>query len=349
MARVAVAIVAWNSTDFLPDLFQSLEAQTFRDFQVILVDNGSTDRVALLVQAQKMPIVMVRNARNLGQGHALNQAIRFARQGWGSESLEDRFVAVLQPGMVLTPTCLAELVAEAERKPLSGMVGGKVYRLYGERRLQEEDLSESTRSDRLESTGLAAKRSRAFFIRGAGELDRGQYDGLCDVFGFSDGAVAYRASALQEASVGDEYFDKDFFAERLDIDMAWRLQWLGFSARFAPAAISFRHAGVYREERRGWRGFLAHRRDISPKRRFYEARNAFFLLFKNESIWNAALAAPWMFFSALVWGFYFLAFEPRLFLASIASVFRLQRFWFKRRALFSHRKASHADMRRWFS
>ena len=43
MSEVTVVIPNWNGMRFLPDCLASLEAQTFRNFRVIQIDNGSTD------------------------------------------------------------------------------------------------------------------------------------------------------------------------------------------------------------------------------------------------------------------------------------------------------------------
>jgi GT2 family glycosyltransferase len=50
--QVSVIVVNWNGLTHLPDCLDSLEAQTFRDFEVVLVDNGSEDGSVAFVREQ---------------------------------------------------------------------------------------------------------------------------------------------------------------------------------------------------------------------------------------------------------------------------------------------------------
>ncbi|MEK7452042.1 MAG: glycosyltransferase, partial [Patescibacteria group bacterium] len=74
---VFVHIVAWNSLSFLPDLLDSLFKQTYTDFSVLVIDNGSTDGVGAFLEEKYPNVRCLRNARNLGFSAAHNQGIRY--------------------------------------------------------------------------------------------------------------------------------------------------------------------------------------------------------------------------------------------------------------------------------
>ena len=91
-------------------------------------------------------------------------------------------------------------------------------------------------------------RSQRHFDRGAGEIDRGQYDTPGAVFGVSGAAGCYRRAMLDDVAIAGEVFDEDFFAYREDADLAWRAQLLGWDALYVPEATAHarpaRHAGA---------------------------------------------------------------------------------------------------------
>src|SRR5690348_7797556 len=72
---VDVVIPNWNGSHWLQQCLPSLFAQTFRDFEVIVVDNGSTDDSLDWVRAQFPQVHIIRNKQNLGFGAATNQGI----------------------------------------------------------------------------------------------------------------------------------------------------------------------------------------------------------------------------------------------------------------------------------
>jgi len=79
MTRVSVIVPNWNGKPYLKDCLLSVMAQTYPDFEVVLVDNGSTDGSAEFV-AQRFPQVrIIRHDENLGFAASNNTAIRATR------------------------------------------------------------------------------------------------------------------------------------------------------------------------------------------------------------------------------------------------------------------------------
>ena len=121
------------------------------------------------------------------------------------------------------PGWLAALVDVAEANPDTGAVASKM--LLFDRR------------DTLHNVGDVMGADGIPRNRGVWEVDRGQYDDDTHVFGGCGGGVAYRRAAW-EAAGG---FDERLFMYLEDVDLAWRLQLLGWQARFAPAARLYHH------------------------------------------------------------------------------------------------------------
>lgn len=345
--RVCVNVVSWNSMAYLPELFASLSEQTFTDFQVLLVDNASTDGVEAFIRASFPTVTVLRNARNLGFSVAHNQGIRYAMQRWSDEERPSRYVVVLNPDTILTPTCLERLVAEADAHPEAGSFGPKLLRAFGEN-LADEVMKETVKSDVIDSTGLSAHKNRTFTDRGAGEIDKGQYDEAGEVFGLSGALCLYRASALADAAVDGEYFDADFFAYKEDVDMAWRLRLLGWSARHVPTAVAYHYRGMFGKEKMGWLERIKNRRGNSRLRSYYSTRNHWLVLKKNELFLNGLVAAPRIVLREALRIGYVALFEPRSLGAFFGALVLIPRMWRKRRATMRRRKATAGEMRTWF-
>jgi GT2 family glycosyltransferase len=108
-----VCIVTHDDGAWLAEALASVAAQTFRDFELVVVDDASTDGTPELLRRQAPAgAVVVRNARNLGEARSTNRACALAR---------GTFVKVLHGDDVLEPDCLERMLPVAER-PGVGLV-----------------------------------------------------------------------------------------------------------------------------------------------------------------------------------------------------------------------------------
>src|ERR1700751_2141938 len=80
--RISVAVVAYESGPTLTDCLAALQAQTAGDFEIILIDNASTDGAAQAAARAHPEATFVANDANLGFAAAMNQAARLARGRW---------------------------------------------------------------------------------------------------------------------------------------------------------------------------------------------------------------------------------------------------------------------------
>lgn len=345
MSKVSVNIVTCNSMRYLPELLASLREQTFRDFSVLVIDNASTDGVIEFVREEYPEVSVIRNANNNGFAGGHNQGIKYAFHGWRNEDLAHRYVLVINPDIILTPECLAKLVAAGDLVgERCGALGAKLLRVTRE---GDGPLSETSRSSIIDSTGLVARRSRRISDRGAGELDRSQYDGAHEVFGISGAFALYRASALEAVRIRDDYFDTAFFAYKEDADMAWRLRLAGFGARIVPESMAYHFRRVGGRDKSGMIEWLKNRRGKSSLINFYSYRNHLAMLIKNEHVINALLDLPWIVSYEIGKFFSILFFEPKT-LAGVASVVKmLPELRTKRRMIMAKRRISAREMRTW--
>lgn len=345
--NVSIHIATWNSMRFLPELLASIMGQTYRDFNVLVIDNASTDGVEAFLKKQYPEVAFIRNARNLGLCAAHNQGIRYATLHWPQTQLAGRFILLANPDAILTPTFLEELMSATQAHPEVASFGGKLLRAFGEN-VGDEVFKEVVRSDRIDSVGLNPHRNRTVTDRGAGELDRGQYEEQENVFGISGALALYRASALEEIRFGDEVLDQDFFAYKEDVDLAWRLQHAGWDALYIPSAVAYHYRGVYGPQMSGLWKYVRPHRGKSSLRNFFSTRNHWLLLLKNLKVVNFLFCFPWVLTYEFGRLMYVLVFERSGWRAFRQTVSLLPRMWKKRQATMKMCRRSAKHVRAWF-
>ncbi|MBI4301463.1 MAG: glycosyltransferase family 2 protein [Chloroflexi bacterium] len=205
---VSVIIPNWIGVHLLPTCLNALRRQSFRNFETIVVDNGSTDgSLALLKNYPEVKVIALKT--NSGFAYAVNLGIHRSQAP---------LVALLNNDTEAEPQWLAELVKTLEENPEVDMVASKLL-LYDQRHI-------------LHSAGDFYGRGGVPGNRGVWEEDRGQYDGLASIFGPCAGAAAYRRRLFRAIGL----FDEDFIGYCEDVDFNFRAQLAGYKALFAPKA-----------------------------------------------------------------------------------------------------------------
>ncbi len=105
---VSVVIPLYDGRRYLPEAIASVTAQTFADWELIVVDDGSRDGGAALAQQLHPALRLVRHESNRGLGAARNSGARAAR---------GRYVAYLSADDLWDPAFLERTMASAEREP----------------------------------------------------------------------------------------------------------------------------------------------------------------------------------------------------------------------------------------
>lgn len=115
VTSVSVVMGVYNAEETVGEAVESILAQTFRAFEFIVVDDGSTDGTARILDGFRDPrIVRIRNDENVGLTRSLNRGLRRAR---------GRYIARLDADDVALPQRLERQVALLESRPEVGLVG----------------------------------------------------------------------------------------------------------------------------------------------------------------------------------------------------------------------------------
>lgn len=238
---VSIIILNWNGKKFLKGCLDSLRLQTFREFETILLENGSSDGSAFYVREGYPWVQLVALPENIGFAGGNNRALRECR---------GKYVVTLNNDTKLEPAFLEGLVAVAESDLSIGMVAAKMLNFY--------------EKDRIDSVGVRVTSNGMGHNIGIGELDCGQYDVPAEVFGPCAGAALYRRSMLDEIG----FFDPSFFAYYEDLDLAWRGRLARWRCVTAPTAVVYHvHSATSGK--------------MSPFTVYQVQRNKWFVLLKN--------------------------------------------------------------------
>jgi GT2 family glycosyltransferase len=213
--RVTVVIPNWNGERFLEICLGSLRAQTFGDFETVLVDNGSSDGSVAFVEENFPEVRLLRLPENLGFSAAANAGIR---------SSTTELVVLLNNDTEVDSGWLEALVRAADERPEAGFFASKLVD-FRDRRL-------------LDGAGDALRRSGLPYRLGHGEVDRGQFEREAFVFSACAAAALYRRSVFEEIGL----FDEDFFSNCEDWDVGFRAQLAGYRCVYVPGSVVY-HVG----------------------------------------------------------------------------------------------------------
>ena len=216
--KASVIIPNLNGAGWLRDSIESVWAQTEQDFELIVIDNGSTDESLDIARSYcgRDRYTLIENTGNTGFSHAVNQGIAIAK---------GEYMALFNNDAFAEPDWLAELIKTADADPKIFAVSSLMLRYY------EPDLADDA-GDYVTILGFACK-------RGDG-LKASRYTKPCRVFSACGGAALYRKSILDEIGT----FDENFFAYFEDVDLSWRANNAGYKCVLCPTAKCYHICGA---------------------------------------------------------------------------------------------------------
>ncbi len=202
MAKVSVIVVNHNGEQYIDRLFRSLKGQTFKDFEIIFIDNAPTDDALKLVQAYEkaLPLKIVKNKRNVGFCLANNKAIPLC---------EGEYIVFLNNDTYVDRHWLEMLIRKAESSSETGAIVGSIRYPY-----TDELQGGPTQYD---SYGAALGPAEGRFFYGMA------------------------ASLLVEKNLLNKIgaFDAKLFMYQEDVDLCWRIRLNGYDIGYEPRSICY--------------------------------------------------------------------------------------------------------------
>lgn len=211
-AKVTVVIPNYNGLKFMDPCFKALDLQLCRDFDILVVDNGSTDGSVEWLKEHEIPSIFLE--KNTGFSGAVNVGIKASKTPY-----------VILLNNDTEPDChyIGEMIKAIERSPEIFSVSSKMIQLYDHSKMDDA-------GDMYTLLGWA-------FQRGVGRPATG-YNRSCPVFSACAGAAIYRREVFE--TIG--YFDEMHFAYLEDIDVGYRAKIYGYKNVYCPSAMVY-HVG----------------------------------------------------------------------------------------------------------
>ncbi|HEU5121643.1 MAG TPA: glycosyltransferase family 2 protein [Candidatus Saccharimonadales bacterium] len=222
MNRVAVVVVNYKGIEDTKHCLAALSEQTFKDFTIIAIENGSHDRSVdefkKFEQQYGDNLITLYNDKNLGFDGGVNTGIHWAMER------DFEYIILCNNDALPDENWVKSLVAAADKKPAHGIITSLL--------LLEDGTTIDSTGDWYSKWGLPFPRNRHDKTEKAPKAE--------DVFGGTGGASLFRMKMLREIGI----FDEDFFAYYEDIDISFRAQLYGWKVYYEPKAIAYHQQGA---------------------------------------------------------------------------------------------------------
>ena len=229
---VSVVIVTWNSKKYLSACLDALSAQTIKDFEIVLMDNGSTDEGVLGLEEKYSDLKLTAKKldHNLGFAVANNIGVRLARGQW---------LALLNADAFPEPDWLERLLEAAQTYPNA---------FFASRQIQADhpDVLDGE-GDVYHVSGLAWRHNYGFPVYPLNESQ--------EVFSPCGAAAFYPRQEFLDAGG----FDEDYFSYHEDVDLGFRLRLRGLTCMLVPQAIVHHIGSASAGKRSDFSVYFGHR------------------------------------------------------------------------------------------
>jgi len=284
VVKISLIVVNYNGGDLTINCLKALARQSLRDFEIILVDNNSSDNSLREIQEFldknlfDIPLKIITLQSNLGFAGGNIKALSLS---------ESQYIALLNNDTEPDKDWLGNLMREMETQSDIGICASKMI-VHG--------------TNIIDSAGDGYAASLKGFKRGEGETSE-NYNLKGYVFGACAGAALYRRKMLDEIG----FLDEDFFLIHEDTDLNFRAQSAGWKVLYVPSAI------VYHKVR----STIGHMSDMAI---YYSLRNSEFVRIKNVPFLLFLRTFPEFFLGAIFEFVYFVIRHKKLKLYAQAKI-----------------------------
>lgn len=214
---VSIIIVNWNGLKYFRYCLPSLTKIDYPNYEIILVDNGSSDGSIGYIKKYFPKVKIIRNKNNLGFAEANNKGIRKA---------QGKYILFLNNDTKIKPDFLSKLVLELDDDPRNAAVQAKIL-LMNEPKL-------------LDSIGSFLTWSGFLTHFGYRQRDKKDLDKKREIFSAMGACLLFKREVLKEIGL----FDKDFFAYFEETDLCWRAWLAGYKILYIPESVIYHQKGA---------------------------------------------------------------------------------------------------------
>jgi len=246
--KVAVVILNWNGIHFLQQFLPSVAASTYKNLDIYVADNASTDDSVPFIQQSFPSIKIIQNAENYGFAGGYNEALK---------KVEADYYVLLNSDVEVTPNWIQPIIDLMESDKTIAACQPKIMAFHNKTQFEYAGAAGGL----MDRFGYTFCRGRFFDHC---EEDEGQYEEVNEVFWASGAALFVQAKLYHE--IGG--LDGDFFAHMEEIDLCWRLKRAGYRICYHPQSTVYHVGG----------GTLP---QGNPHKLYLNFRNSLAMLYKN--------------------------------------------------------------------
>jgi len=210
---VSILIVNWNEKTFLGDCLTSLSSQTYQNYEILVIDNASTDSSVEYVSQNFPSVRIIQNPCNEGFAKACNKGILCSK---------GEYIAVISSDMEFDIHWLEELIKPLQSQSIAVTVAKALF-FDDKERINYAGgtvnfLGFAFPKHYKEGKDIDLEHETTEYIAG----------GLC----------CLRRRVLEEVGL----FDEDFFMYLEDVDLSFRIRAAGYELALTPKAIVYHKA-----------------------------------------------------------------------------------------------------------
>jgi GT2 family glycosyltransferase len=269
MSKVAIGMISYNDLHFLKKaLPEFMELCAYNDTKIYILDNAQNHEIHEFLK-KKYPKIqyLTHPDGNTGFGKGHNYLIK--------KSCPSKYYFCVNSDIEIDKKGYKKCIDALDDDPNLFMVSGKLHHW---------DFKNNKKTDRIDTIGIVGDRSHNFYDWHQMEKDKGPYDDK-KLFGISGAAFIIRHSMIREIYGDEDYlFDENMFMYKEDVDLAYKIQWLGMNMRMMDSVLGYHARTLYRKKKKS----------VFEKNMSY--RNHLIMLFNNYSkkfsIWTK-LAILW--------------------------------------------------------
>ncbi|MCG2616819.1 glycosyltransferase family 2 protein [Terrimonas sp. NA20] len=261
-SHVAIVILNWNGRGFLEKFLPSVLQTTYKDHELIVADNASTDDSIAFLEKNYPSIRIIRLKENYGFAKGYNEALT---------QVNADYYMLLNSDVEVEPDWLQPMVQLLDHNKEIAACQPKVLSFDNKQMFEYAGAAGGW----IDHYGYPFSKGRIFETC---EQDLGQYDQQESIFWATGAALFIRPQVFHDMKGFDEYF----FAHMEEIDLCWRIQLAGYTIYSCPSSVVYHVGG----------GTLP---QGNPRKTFLNFRNNHIMLYKNLDWWSKVRVIPYRF------------------------------------------------------
>ncbi|OGH94980.1 MAG: hypothetical protein A2538_04805 [Candidatus Magasanikbacteria bacterium RIFOXYD2_FULL_41_14] len=362
MRKLTINLVVHNGENYIQFIMSSLKEQTFKDWEMVVVDNASTDRSVELLElgmkTNNFNYRLFHNEKNLGFAVAQNQALA---------NVQTPYFLILNDDVYLMPDALEKMVDFMDNHPDTAATAPRVMRWDFERaRLAFRDgisnfeVAQAGFTTQIDAIGVRLFRNR----RAVEWLRREEWvvqsdskdvrdifaKNILEVFGGSGAVAMLRKSTISNTLLpGNNFFDPTYHSYKEDLDLAYRLRNAGYVSYVLLTAVAYHNrTGVGPKEMGDW-ATIKNKKKQPHFVSYHSYVNHLRTLYKNEYWENILRDWPFIFWYELKKFGFLLITDPKAVIGGWVEIIRNQKYLRQsRKSVVARRRLHWQGIRRWF-